>query len=421
MTLLRDRIWLPRDVKAAAATAVDARFSIERRVYDRRLTVGHEAEAEAVGWGQFLDTVHHSETQWGLLGTSAGYQVLARAQLDGTPDLDLEPVRRLLPEDVRDADALHPAVQAKAAEPKCDLQNIIRLAFVAEALAAGKPGTIVQAPHPPIIEHILALARHGRCWNPRSAQPGGRDLDGHAVTTAYVLHALRRYEDDHTRYRPIRAWLARQLLNDALLRARPDYVALVGLALTAPEWDNGNPEDVRSAVERCRETLMAWRRKERSLVVNRPLFAGYQLGQNTDYLLFNPELLAALFFLRLGNPRPSRRFVAAVARDVGENALLNQGFEGQLGTLPTIDQEWACRLLHLFAATYQDPSRRHILLPGRLTNRAVRWGVFVGLVLLLAGTLLAVGVDFRTGVLVFVAGAVATVASLIVQKHESDE
>jgi hypothetical protein len=374
MTLFGDRVWLPGDIKAVAGAAQDARFSIERRVISGKVCV----DCDAIGWGQYLDEVHHSPSQWGLLGTSAGYQILARGQLEGGPVPELAQVRLLLPADVTDIGALHAAVQTKAAPPKCDLHNVIRLAFIAEALAADKPGDIIHRPHPPLVDYIFSLARQGRSWNPRSAQPGGRDYDGHAVTTAYVLHALRRYEDD-------------------------------------------NPEDVRAALARCQDELLAWRRRERTLVINRPLFEGYQLGSTTDYLIFNPELMTALFFLRIGNPRPARRFVASVTRELNRNVQANNGFEGQLGMIPLVDQEWASRLLQLFVGTYTDKTRRHLLLPGRLTTPVVRWALFIGCVLVLVGTLMALGVDFKTGVLVFIAGAVVTGASFILQGRGDDE
>lgn len=418
MTLLGDRVWLPGDVKSVAGAARDALFSIESRVRAKQVPV----DVDAIGWGQFLDDLHHSDSQWGLLGTSAGYQVLARAQMGGLAAPELAKVRPLLPEDVSNLTALHPAVQEKAGPPKYDLQNIIRLAFVAEALVADKAGTIVHAnARPPLVDYILSLANNGESWNPRSAQPEQSTLQGHAVTTALVLHALRRFEDDPSQFRPIRVWLARQLLHDASLRARPDYVALTGLALSAPTWDNDNPEDVRDAITSCRQNLLAWRRQERTLVVNRPLFEGYQLGTTTDYLILNPELMAALFLLREDNPRPGRRFVSATTREVAQNAQVNHGFEGQLGALPTVDQEWASRLLHLYEETYNDKSRRHLLLPGRLTSPVVRWALLVGVVLLLAGIMLGAGVDFKTGVLVFVAGAVVTLATLLVGGADGDD
>jgi hypothetical protein len=81
MTLLRDRVWLPRDIKAVAGAAQDALFVMETRVEGGAVQVA----GGALGWGQYLDEVHHSSSQWGLLGTSAGYQILARAQTEGSP------------------------------------------------------------------------------------------------------------------------------------------------------------------------------------------------------------------------------------------------------------------------------------------------------------------------------------------------
>jgi hypothetical protein len=326
----------------------------------------------------------------------------------------------LLPGDVSDLTALHPAVQTKAAPPKSDLANIVRLAAIAEALAADKPGGSAGLAHLPLVDHILSLAHHEHCWNPRSAQPNGKDLDGHPVTTAYVLHAIRRYEIERTQFRAVRAWLARQLLNDATLRARPDYVALIGLALTAPSADSAEPADVKQAIDRCREGLLAWRRGERNLVINRPVFVGYQLGTSTDYLIFNPELMAALFFLRSDNPRPARRFVALVTHELSRNVQSNAGFQGQLGMIPTVDQEWASRLLHEFAAIHNDKTRRHLLLPGRLTSPLVRWGLVGSVVAVLTGILIAAGVDFKTGVLVFLVGAVLAVVLLFLGQRGDD-
>lgn len=416
MTLFGDRVWLMRDVKGIAGAAQDARFGIEQRVLNKKATL----DDGTIGWGQYLDDVHFSPNQWGLLGTSAGFQVLARVEVEGTAVPELGQVRPLLPGDISDLDALHPAVRAKAAPPKNDFENIVRLAFIAEALAADKPGTILQAPHPQIVEFIFSRARHERSWNPRSAQDGGVELDGHPVTTAFILHALRRYEDDHARFRPFRVWLARQLLNDAKLRARPDYLALVGLALTAPEWDADNPEDVRTALTRCREGLLNWRRDERTLVIDRPLFEGYQLGTTTDYLIFNPELMAALFFLRNGNPRPSRGFVATVTREVAWNVQANHGFDGQLGMMPTVDQEWASRVLQLFTDTYRDKSRRHLLLPGHLTDARVRLAAYLVILLVLVAVLYAIGQKL-VAVIVFVLGAAVNAATLLLQKPRDDD
>ncbi len=410
---LRERIWTPGDIKSLAGGAQDALLPIQRAIQKRAIDVDG-----AVGWGQYLDDVHYSPDQWGLLGTSAGFQVLARAKNDGRPAPELDGAERLLPLDVSDENALHPAVAVKAADPKYDLQNIFRLAAIAEARGAAQAGTNPIGEWPQIVGLIFGLAEDSH-WHPRSAIPGGQGQGGEAVTTAFVLHALRRYESPDHLFNEYRAWLAHQLLNDSKLRARPDYVALVGLALDpAAPVPHVDQEEVQ-ALARCRQELLTWRKSERSLVINRPQFEGYQLGTTTDYLMLNPEVMAALFFLRRGNPKPARKFVANTTREVVRNVERHDGFEGQLGMVPTVDQEWAARLCHLFMATYRDSNTQHALRPVRIDTKRLKALSYGGLGLAVAGVLL-VAFGLVPGLAFFVAGLVMSTFGLVLGGRDDE-
>jgi len=75
------------------------------------------------------------------------------------------------------------------------------------------------------------------------------------------------------------------------------------------------------------------------------MFNGFSVGATTDYLFLHPAILAALYFIRRGNPERTRAFVISVARAVAENIETNRGLMVSNGVIATVDQLWAARLL----------------------------------------------------------------------------
>lgn len=356
-------IWREGQITDLAAHAFEAGALIDTRLGARRVDVGG-----AAAWGQFIDDDHHSPHQWGLFGTTAAVRTLS---LRASPVEANRHIREALPLIPRSRDEYDPRLQPKV--DKGDFQNIIRLVFIAEALEPGRT-QIPAADRPPIVEDILACTRGEPHWNPTSAVEGAPQADGDVFTTAYVLLALRRYEEPVGELRPHRTWLAQQLLAHSAVRARPDLTALVGLALQPRDPDPAVPEPVRFALKQCQDVLLRWCRAE-PVVLHRPLFQGFNFGRWTDYVFLHPELVAALFFVSIDNPRPARRFVATVVGELVANIRQHGYFEGRPAMGATVDQMWASRLLDAFHRTHADPVRRRVLMPALIATSRTRWVV----------------------------------------------
>lgn len=222
-------------------------------------------------------------------------------------------------------------------------------------------------------------------WDTRKAAKAEAPTKGDPTATAFILHALRRYEDPLGQgFRAQRTWLAEQLTSRRALTSRPHTLALIGLALTPPAADSSPPQAVIDAVNICVEGLVDWRRKERGLVVNRPVFHGYQLGDQTEYILLNPELLAALFFLRRGNPIKARGFVLSTTAAVAQSVETNSAFEGQPGAEPTVDQMWAVKLLRQFGTMHDSAAEKALLRPRMTAALRLTWWNIALLILLMA-------------------------------------
>ncbi len=393
-------IWREGQIADLAARSLEAGAAIDTQLGKRRVDVGG-----AAAWGQFLDEDHYSPDQWGLFGTAAAVRALS---LRADPPLDLRHIRdglRLLPRDRAKFDsALQPKVN------KGDLQNVIRLAFVAEALEPERD-SVPTADRPPIVSEIFDLARDEPFWAPTSAVAGAAQADGDVFSTAYVLYALRRYEQPIGELRAHRLWLATQLRTQRKVRTRPDLVALVGLALLPRNSDPENPQPIQDGIARCRSELIAWQRREPGIVLHRPLFHGFNFGRFTDYVFLHPEIIAALFLLQAGSPRRTRRYVAHVVRDLVENIEDHDYFEGRPGMGATVDQMWASKLLHLFYGTYSDEHRRHLLLPPWIATGRMRWiavvAAVIGFAVVAASTNSAAGGAVGAGVGVVISLAMA--------------
>jgi hypothetical protein len=359
-------IWREGQVADLAARSLEAGAAIDTQLGKRRVDLG-----DAAAWGQFVDEDHYSPDQWGLFGTSAAVRTLS---LRADPPLDVRHIRdgvRLLP---RDRNAFDPRLQKKV--DKGDLQNIIRLAFVAEALEPGRDD-IPAGDRPPIVSEIVALARGEPYWSPTSAVRGAPQAEGDVFTTAYVLYALRRYENPIGELRAHRLWLASQLEGQRKVRVRPDLVALVGLAMLPRAKDPHDPQPIKDGLERCKQELLGWQRREPSIVLHRPLFQGFNFGSFNDYVFLHPEIVASLFLLQAGSPRRTRRFVAHVVGELVENIEDHGYFEGRPGMGATVDQMWGSQLLDVFYEIHAEEHRRHLLMPPWIATARMRWIVVI--------------------------------------------
>ncbi len=359
-------IWREGQIIDLAGRAFEAGASIDTQLGKRRIDV-----EGAAAWGQFIDEDHHSTEQWGLFGTTAAVRTLS---LRADPPLDLRHISEGLTLIPTDRSAPDPRLQSKVR--KGDLQNVIRLAFIAEALTPGRT-SVPKAERPPIVGEIFDLARGQPYWSPTSAVDGDSLSEGDVFTTSYVLYALRRYEDPVGELRPHRLWLASQLKSRRVVRSRPDLVALLGLAMLSVRPDPQAPGPLTEALESCKQELKTWQRSEPSLVLHRPLFHGFNFGAFTDYVFLHPEIVAALFLLKAGNPRPTRRYVINVVVDLVANIDRHGYFEGRPGMGATVDQMWASQLLHSFHTTHADEHRRHLVVPPLVATSRMRWIVVV--------------------------------------------
>ncbi len=389
-------IWREGQIERIAADTVEAAALIDSTLARRRI----ELEG-AAAWGQYLDDERYSTAQWGLLGTAAAVATLG---LRARPVEEMRHLREalpLIPASLADYD---PRIAAKV--EKGDFKNMVRLAFIAEALLPGE-SRISAANRPPIVSDILILARQDPFWHPTSAL-NDAPADGDPFTTAYLLYALRRYEDPPGEFRKFRAWLAGQLKARSAIRARPDLVGLIGLALVPDAEDPDQPASIDEAVKQCQEELERWNHREPAIILDRPLFHGFNLGKWTDYTFLHPEVVAAMFLLRTSNPRPTRRYVAEVTGELVENVKRRGYFEGQPSMAATVDQFWASKLFKEFQETYADSARRHILLPVLIATGRWRW--LLVLVIVIVFIAAAILTSSPTLALAAVVGIMATAA-----------
>jgi hypothetical protein len=358
-------IWRAGQIGDIAGRSVEAGAAIDTTLIRRAIPLDG-----AVAWGQYLDDDRYRSTQWGLLGTTAAIATLALRNSPIDAIRQLREARQLVPTSTTDYD---PQIRAKV--DKGDFQNLIRLGFIAEALEPDRR-EISKDHRPQIVQHILDVSAGEPFWESQSAIPDNTPRNGDPFTTAYVVYALRRYEDPPGELRAQRTWLARQIETRVSVRRRMDLLALIGLALSPVREDPGEPTQIFDARKRCIAELTQWSRNE-AIVLDRPLFNGFNLGSTTDYTFLHPEILASLYLLSVGNPIPTRRYVAKVTLSVVENVKQRGYFEGQPGMGATVDQLWAARLLDSFQRTYADESRRHVLFPIWLASSRHRWWVVV--------------------------------------------
>lgn len=399
------KLWTVGGVVDLAGRCVDASLRVEKSLDHGKVEVG-----DALAWGQYIDKDHHSESQWGFFGTSAAVQVFASNSATAHNDTRIDSALKLLPESVEDYDD-----RIKPKVLRGQLTDVVRLATIAEALRP-RDHLVAKPQWPALVETILDRSRGQSFWRAEEAAEGKQATTGDPLATAFILHALRRYEHPlRTGFRDYREWLAGQLLGRGDVKARPNMVALIGLALLPVEKDPSPPAKVSEALECCKSKLLEWRRHERGLVTSRPIFAGYQLGQQTEYVLLNPELLAALFFLRYGNPHKARAFVLNVTAEVAENIETHEGFEGQPGASPTVDQMWAVKLLRTVSSMNDDPGQQLLLRPRISSALQFRWRTVLVAVVVM-GIVVGATSDWALGaILTFFFSAFVNVGSALAQ------
>jgi hypothetical protein len=339
--------------------------------------------SDGIAWGQYLDSSHFSDSQWGFYGTSAGLQVSAiRARLSNVDPSTDDLLQRViaLPDD---ADTTAPLFADK--KGKGDFDNVIKLAAIAEAFDLDHDD-VPTGTTPPLVEDLLdavAGGTPGTFWSTRLADDPARRKHDRDFPTAFVICALRRYEvfRQSELWHSTRRWLANRVLHDAWFRT-PTNCALAGLALMPhPAVARTDPDEVLRGLERCVNELTRWTREQHTIVIDRPIFNGFSIGKRNDYIFLHPELVAAVLFLELDNPPATRRFVLRVVEALSANTLQWQGFMGQSGMISSVDQLWAARLLSRFIRRREKkqpflPTVDSYLIPSTRRGRLL-WGALL--------------------------------------------
>lgn len=411
------KFWRTKHLDLTTSSATEATLKLVNR-FQHAAIIPPQFTNDVRAWGQFLDDEHHSDTQWGLYGTSAGVVTIAlkeRHASDGTRARLMESALKLLR-------SVFPAPTSPGFASKVekgDLKNIIKLAYVADALEPARDD-VHDAETPEVVREILRLALDGEKWSSRDENDPTRDRRDLWFPTASVLLVLHRYEHAraHDTYNRAQVWLAR-LIQDTVSIRTESNCALFGLALLKPgETDLTRNPVVTAALDTCQETLLAWAWRQRNIVIDRPVFYGFSLGHRTNYGFLHPELLATQFLMLRGNPRRGRRFVLDVVHSLAENVNRNQGFMIQNGVMSAVDQMWAMRVLTRFIDARHAAGGTVRLLPVRdqrifaVDNRSRVWWI-TGVVLVIAGATIAASDSIWVGAGIALAGISSVVLNVL--------
>jgi len=389
-----------RDLDEAVAASMR---SIASRVELRSINVNQDT----VAWGQYLDE-RFTGQQWGLFGTSAASQILALC--DPADDVytrhgKLGKTREILFEDRAQ---VSPLLQAQ--KDRGELGNIIRLASVAEALDLNRPDTIPRADWPPLVKTIVELRGTNPWWSSESASLNGSvQTAGSPFVTAFVVHALRRYECDRI-FDDARRWLVPHL-GDAAIKRRLDITALIGLALLG-RGTRSTDTEIQDGINRCQELIIERRGRSRRVVIDRPVFIGYAVDGRTDYAFLNPEMLAALFLMRSEQPVAGRPFVLRAIRETTTHVSSGKAFETEFGGEATVEQLWTVRLLREYRRRADSRELRPSLRPRFFLTLGVMFALIVAVSLLAVGLVLIFADDTGGGIVSIGAGAVIAVLTL---------
>jgi hypothetical protein len=370
---------LERELRASEADPDMARDASSR---DALAGAALDEVEQAVVWGQYLDDYHWSQVQWGLYGTSSALQILATVAMrrGDAPD-DEEEVAAALPLPTS-RHTWDERLQKKV--EKGDLNNIIKLAAVAEALALGVPN-VPKGDEAPLVREIVKLSHKSHYWSSRPPGDRLRVNRDHEFPTAVVLYALRRYEfmREHKMWKKVRPWLAHTITTTPGLETSTLY-ALTGLALLPDKSEEGQ---VYEALRRIDEFLLEWSNGPERVVLSRPVFNGFTIEDGHDYLFLHPELLTALYFLER-DVVAGRKYVLEIVDALCDNVTVHGAFEGQSRVVSTLDQLWAVRLLDKFMRVWEERGVDGVrpkwqLVPRRLRQRFRRRAMRLAIAVLL--------------------------------------
>jgi hypothetical protein len=356
-------LWTKRRLEETSGKATTAMTRMAER-FERTAIVPQGAPPDAKAWGQYLDDEHHSDRQWGFYGTSAAINTLTIKELDtADPRPADDPLIKagsaFLPTNPATTEAHFASKRAKG-----DFDNIIKLAFIADGLVPWMDNVPV-ADTPEVVRAILSRSVNNRFWSSRMGNDPAREHKERLFPTAYIVMVLQRYEEArrHAAYIAARKWLAERVKDNKV--DTPATNALIGLALLDP---HEKPENrigaIDSALKTCQTRLIRWGRTQKVIIIDRPVFYGFSIGDRNSYSFLNPEILAALFLLKRGNPHRGRRFVLGVINALADNTV-DGGFTGQNGVMSAVDQMWASRLLGRFLTVKDEPGGITRLLPVR--------------------------------------------------------
>jgi hypothetical protein len=216
------KVWTAARVDNLAGETLTTLTKLGQAFERRQVQVGDDV----VAWGQYLDANHFSASQWGFYGTSAALQTLAvRARARGEAPSRESLIARalLLPQDREPDDGLF----AEKAE-KQDFENVIKLAFVADALHLDHEESVPDDATPPLVDDLIDLAVSGERWSTRLPGDPDRESKDQDFATALIVSVLRRYERfrDTTLWVRSRTWLANRVLQDGSFREQRTLVAL---------------------------------------------------------------------------------------------------------------------------------------------------------------------------------------------------
>ena len=380
------RIPTKRTLERLGDGATGSFGAVTRLIEDRAVAVP-AGTSDKKGWGQYLDEDHKSTRQWGRYGTSAAVRALACVQRATDPDNRLArraSIRQLhpelLPDGVPDED---PALKTH------DYNRVVKLAYIVEGVRPQET-SIAEDSEPEVVKHLIGLRHEGQDgW---SSRDGGDSYRDRRLSTAVVLHALRRFpeaqKDEHVR--EAYEWLAKEVQKEGV---QIDLSALVGIALVEAGQPIRDLPEVGKALTALDQRLVIWAKRQKRLALDRPYFNGFvehdpATGRDsTDYVFLSPELLTARYFLKRDLPK-TRRFVlcvvAALVNNIEHNTANEMGgYKIQETMIRTVDQAWAMDLLETFEAVRKEKPRD--LLP-RKTGWMTGFGVLISVwFILLAG------------------------------------
>lgn len=365
-------------------------------------------------WGQVFDW---QGVQYGVLGTSAGVQVLEPSV--GNAHGLIADARKLL------AQLNQPASEFQR---KKDHLNTYKL--IAWADAAEGQGFDV-APGDPAMEKLIGAVLPGGGWGDYAGQAGNPDPTPTVTATALGLYALRHYKPFRTQDSCVSSL---RWISDAVSGVRgwrpselqqPTILALGLLALES-YLDTDVSKQVPqypAAVKHARHVLTHWiRYRPAEFICEQFRHDFLEAGPYKrigDFMAFMPDCAVALAFLEGPGLKGARRRVYArrVVRVVSRELLAHRFHPRNASQRATVDHLWAARVLRAYLAASS---------AGHLRSRRVKAlrAVWFWLILL-AATLAAAGCTYlafkfdgglREALFVVAAIAAASVPVLLAER-----